>query len=283
MSIFNGHYKEAWKTRAQFFEKQTGIAETRVTNTVWAPKFYNPFNKADVAEDTKLEETFGEMDRAYAALDSAAPADFMTAAASFRKAIDAATRQAGTSLSDVAQSLASKPRGKQMSSAQKKQHELDVENLSNLYEHDLVAIIETAEAALVIALKSHRPDGTTDRGTALAALKDIAVRKTAMQSNVTKGLAWLNKLDRDPTVERFNNGVEHACRDVCAQIIACRGVFNAPTDVIVLEKVDKVLSPFGKECRKLTDDDGFQAVIATSVKLRRSMQALGHWTTSIKA
>lgn len=283
MTNFNGFYKVEWKKRAKFFEKQTSIAEERVTKTVWAPKVYNPFNKKKVAEDTKLEKLFDHMDKTYAAMGSAAPADFKAAAGAFKKAIDAATRQGGASLVQVVRLLDSKPHAKQMSPADLKQHALDVKNLTKLYERDLESIIETAEAALVRSLKEHKPDGTTDMDTAKAALKDLKVRKTAMQSNITKGLAWLNKLDRDPTVERFNKGVEQACRDVCAQIVACRPVFNAPRDRTILEAVNKVLSPFGNESRKLTEKDGFEAVMATSANLRKSLKALGQWTKAIKA
>lgn len=283
MTNFNGQYKDEWKKRTTFFEKQTGIAEKRVIKTEWAPKVYNPFNKKKKAEDSRMEKLFASLDQKYAAMIHAAPADFKAAAAVFQKEIKAVERAAATAVMQVMNTLDAKDHAKQMSAADKKQHVLDVKNLSKLFESDIYAITQTAQAALVSTVKSHKDDGTTDMTSAMTALKDIKVRKTAMQSNITKGLAWLNKLDRQPTVDHFNKGVEQACRDVCAQIVACKGVFDAPKDKQILAAVDKVLSPFGNASKKLTDKDGFEAVMATSVRLRKSMQALGTWTKSIKA
>jgi hypothetical protein len=282
MTNFNGSYKAEWKKRAKFFEKEADISKKPVIKTVWAPKIYNPFHKKKKTEDTNLEKVFGHMDKTYRAMKDARPDTFRSAAQEFRTAIEAATRQGRKSIVLVMMELDAKGAANDMSTAEKKQHAMNVKDLNRLFERDLEAILHTARAAFFREVTTRNADGTNDWEGSVRALSDHKVRKAAMRSNITKGLSWLNKLDRNPTVENFNAGCEQACRDITAQIVVCRGVFTTARDKKVLDAVHKVLAPFGNDSKQLTDKDGFEAVMGTSVTLRKAMQTLGQWAKSIK-
>jgi hypothetical protein len=282
MANFNGSYQVEWEDRVKYFNKEAKITVNPVIKTVWAPKIYNPFYKKKKIEDTKLQKGFGHLDNTYTNMIRVPPKDFKRAAMEFRKAIEAATRQGKKSLAEIKKQLEAKNEVKLMTATEKKQHEKNVANLSKLYQRDLESVIYTAQAALFREVKLRNEKGERDDPGRERLATDAKARKKALHSTIVKGLAWLNKLDRDPTVDNFNVGFGNVCRDITSQIEMCREVFTTPRDKQMFDTADKLLVPFGDYRNHLREEAGREGVMETSAKMRKVMLALEQWVKSTK-
>lgn len=282
MANFNGYYKAEWKKRAEYFKNETDIAQRPVEKMVWAPKFFDPFRKKKKTEDTKLEKAFGAMDKTYAAMKKAKPGQFRHAATEFRNSIEAAIRTCDKAIALLTRHLEADTLSRDLDPAIKRQHEKAVRKLSDLYVRDLEAILNSAQAAFFREIKSRNEDGTKDSAGTARAVSDRKVRQAAMRSSVSKGLAWLNKLDRAPTVENFNMGYLEAIQAVATEVVLCRGVFTTPRDSKLLNTVHNILAPFVTGPTLLTDQHGYEDVKVHSIKLRKTLLTLGQWAKSVQ-
>ena len=284
MTNLNGQWQDEWKRRVAYFDKHVGTAEKKVKKKSLAEKMWSKFRKAKKPAETELSKLFGKMDETYRLAKDAEPANAKAALDTFEKAIKMAGKKANEHVAKAFMTLTDKAVHAEMSKAELDQKKKDITSLSKILQSDVDALITNAHAALVNMRKSRNSRGEKDMASAIRALGDPKVLKTALLSNIKKGLAWHGKANRSTEVAFFNKGIGQVCRDVNACLVPLEQVYTGNAEKRLFASVKKVTSPYGNQGKKLDTKKGhnFETVIEELADLKKVLLALGKWGQKIK-